>query len=387
MRRRRVVITGMGAVSPAGHSVAETWDAVVNGTSAVRPIKRFEPVAATKVAAPVPGYEGPVPDDQSLAATFGAMAVREAADDAGLTPYTRPALAFVAHHGERVLRSPDSRHAVYGTDELVQLMGRIAGAEQAVTVYGACAGGCLALGLAYDFVRSGRADLAIAGGVDCLLREIDYLQFANLYAMSTRDCPPSEASCPFDRRRDGFVMAEGAAFLIVEAAEHALERGAEPRAVVEGFGCSQSAYDLIASPPDARGPTLALQAALADAGAAPDSVDYINAHGTSTRDNDWCETMAIRKCFGKAAENIPISSSKSVLGHTMGAAGAIEAVVSVKALEEGRVPPTINLVERDPMCDLDYVPWSPRQADLRRVVSNSFGFGGHNAVLVLGRAS
>ncbi|MFJ8142277.1 beta-ketoacyl-[acyl-carrier-protein] synthase family protein [Streptomyces sp. NPDC096013] len=387
VQHRRVVITGMGAVCPGGLDSEATWKTVAAGISVVRPIERFRPLAAAKAGATVPGFEGPVDQDRSLAAEFGATALREALGDAGLSTGATVDFVAVAHHGERTLRSHGGRNGVYGIAELVRMLADMAGAARSAAVYGACAGGGLAIGGAYEFVRSGRADVAVAGGVDCLLREFDYAQFSSLYAMSTRDCPPAEASCPFDKRRDGFVMGEGAAFLVVEAEEHALARGAVPRAVLEGYGSSQNAYDLIASPPDARGPSLAMQAALADAGVQPESVDYINAHGTSTRDNDWCETLAVRQAFGPCADVIPMSSSKSILGHAMGAAGAIEAVISVKALEEGLIPPTINLKEPDPMCDLDYVPDTARRAELRRVMSNSFGFGGHNTAVILGRAS
>lgn len=387
VRYRQAVITGMGAVSSGGLDAEATWKTVAAGISVVRPIERFRPLAAAKAGAPVPGFEGPVDDDRSLAAEFGATALREALGDAGLSIGSTVDFAAVAHHGERTLRTHGGRNGVYGIAELVRMLASMAGAARSAAVYGACAGGGLAIGAAYELVRSGRAEVAVAGGVDCLLREFDYAQFSSLYAMSTRDCPPNESSCPFDRRRDGFVMGEGAAFLVVEAEEHALARGAVPRAVIEGYGCSQNAYDLIASPPDAHGPSLAMRAALADADATPESIDYINAHGTSTRDNDWCETLAIRHAFGGRADSVPVSSSKSMLGHAMGAAGAIEAVISVKALENGLIPPTINLREPDPMCDLDYVPDTAREAPLRRVMSNSFGFGGHNTSLVLGRPS
>jgi 3-oxoacyl-[acyl-carrier-protein] synthase II len=384
MTERRVVVTGIGAVSPGGLSAEQTWRTVVSGKSAVQQITRFEPIAGTKAAAPVPGFEGPAPDS-CLSETFGTMAIQEAIDDAGLPAQTRPAAAFIAHHGERLLRARNGRHEFYGVRELVELLGNEAGAARSAAVYGACAGSGIAIGMAYHSIRFGGSSIAIAGGVDCLIREFDYLGFSGLYAMSTRDCPPVQASCPFDRRRDGFVMGEGAAFLILESEDHALARGARPRAVVEGYGASQNAYDLVASPPDALGPSRAMSAALASAKVAPESVNYINAHGTSTRDNDWCETIAIRKSFGAAADGIPVSSTKSIIGHMMAAAGAVEAVICVKALEAGCIPPTINLEDQDPMCDLDYVPWQARKADLRRVVTNSFGFGGHNSVVVLGK--
>jgi 3-oxoacyl-[acyl-carrier-protein] synthase II len=205
--------------------------------------------------------------------------------------------------------------------------------------------------------------------------------------MTSRDCPPEEACCPFDARRDGFILSEGAGFVVVEDAEHAAERGATPLARLEGYAAHQNAYHFVASPPDAVGPSLAIAGALRDAGLAPEQVPYVNAHGTSTRDNDWCETLAVRTAFGDAADQVMMSSSKAVLGHTMGAAGAIEAIISMKVLEHQLVPPTINLQEADPNCDLDYVAGEARAVELDHVLSNSFGFGGHSSSLVVGRVA
>jgi 3-oxoacyl-[acyl-carrier-protein] synthase II len=259
------------------------------------------------------------------------------------------------------------------------------GARRALSLYGACAGGGLAIGAAMKLIESGKLDVCVAGGADCLLREHDFYHFCGLYAMTTRDCPPDEACCPFDERRDGFVLSEGAGFVVLEAEQHARARVADPLAVVAGFGSTQNAYHIVASPPDGAGPAEAMMAALTDARVAPEDVPYINAHGTSTRDNDVCETIAIRKAFGHHAENLMVSSVKSELGHTMGAAGAIEVALCTKILETGVIPPTINLHQPDPRCDLDYVPHEAREVSVDRVLSNSFGFGGHDAALLLAR--
>jgi 3-oxoacyl-[acyl-carrier-protein] synthase II len=204
--------------------------------------------------------------------------------------------------------------------------------------------------------------------------------------MSTRDCPPEQASCPFDARRDGFVLAEGAAFLVLESWTHAVARGARALARLAGFGLRQNAYHMFAPPPDGLGPANAMRDALRDAELTVTDVDHINAHGTSTKDNDSSETLAIREVFGGHADAVPVTSNKSQLGHTMGACGAIEAVLSIQSLRTGLMPPTSNLDQPDPLCDLDCIPGQAREGELRYVLSNSFGFGGHSASLVLGAA-
>ena len=236
-------------------------------------------------------------------------------------------------------------------------------------------------------MRAGAASTVLAGAADSALNGYDFFQFCNLHGMSERDCPPEEASCPFDQRRDGYLLGEGAGFLVLEAEGHARRRGAEPLAVVEGFGSSQNAHHFVALPPDAGGPIRAMRAALADADLPGDRVDYVNAHGTSTPDNDVCETLALHDVFGDHAPRLAVSSTKSTLGHATAAAGAVEAVICVEALRRGVAPPTVNLHEPDPRCDLDYVPHEARELPLRHVVSNSFGFGGHCASVVLGRAA
>ncbi|MGH3548697.1 MAG: beta-ketoacyl-[acyl-carrier-protein] synthase family protein [Pseudonocardiaceae bacterium] len=381
-----VWITGVGVVSPAGWTAEDTWQRVVDGIPCGRPIERFPLYEApAKFGAPVPGYEHEAPADTSLAIKFGESALAEALADAGLTPHTDAIdIALVATHGERQLPRPGRGPLLAYVQDVVDAMREASGAARASSVYGACASGALVVGSGVKLIQSGQADVVVAGGADSMLREVDFFSFCSLYAMTVRDCDPAEACCPFDARRDGFLMAEGAGFVVLESERHARARGVDPLAVIRGFGSAQNAYHSVASPPDALGPSYAISRALADARLCPADVDYINAHGTSTRDNDWCETLAIRKALGQAAEEVPISSSKGVLGHTMAPAGTIETIICVKALRDGVVPPTANFEEPDPACDLDYIP-KARELELNYVITNSFGFGGHNASLILGK--
>lgn len=382
-----VWVTGMGAVSPGGWTADETWDTVVNGRSCAQKLERFPLFeAATKVAAPVPGREHSLPLDSPLSVEYGLAAAREALAQAGLAADDRAVdVAVVASHGERRLPDLERDPLLGAISDLARTIADTVGASRSTALYGACAGGVLAIGTALKLLRSGVVSRVVAGGADSLLREIDFFSFCSLYAMSTRECPPEEASCPFDSRRDGFVLGEGAAFLVLEREDAARSRGAEPLATVSGFGSAQNAYHMVASPPDALGPSQAMARAMADARIDPSDVGYINAHGTSTRDNDWCESLAVHHAFGAAADSVAMSSSKSVLGHSMGAAGAIEAVLCVKALNEGVLPPTINLESPDPRCDLDYIPGAAREASPRYIVNNGFGFGGHSSAIVMGR--
>lgn len=381
---QRVWVTGVGAVTPGGLSAEETWTGVINGKRFGQPIRRFPLFdAGTRVGVPVQGREERALET-SHAIDFGVRAAREALAQAG-TDARSVDIAVVATHGERGLPGPGRDALVGPTDQIVDAIREVAGAPRATGLYGACAGGALAIGSAMKLIQFGQAQTVLAGGADSLLREIDFFSFCSLYAMTTRDCPPEEASCPFDARRDGFLLSEGAAFVVLEAEEHARARGAEPLATIEGFGFSQNAYHMVASPPDALGPEYAMRRAVEDARLDPADIDYISAHGTSTRDNDWCETLAIRRAFGASAESLPVSSVKGALGHSMAAAGAVETVLAVNALRDQVIPPTMNLAEPDPRCDLDYVPNNARVLNVDKIVNNSFGFGGHNASLVLGR--
>jgi 3-oxoacyl-[acyl-carrier-protein] synthase II len=392
----RAWITGLGIVSPAGWSAEETWQGVLGGTSFVRDLERFPTYeSSSRVAGMVPGREGPLPAD-SLSLEYGLHAAAEALRGAGL-PCGAPDdplveggavdVALVANHGENRLPRARDTGKLIGIREIAGRVAGLAGTDRYSAPYGACAGSAQAIGVAMRLIETGQADLVLAGGCDALVVPFEFMSFSSLYVMSTRQCPPEEASCPFDARRDGFVLAEGAAFLVLESPRHARARGAHPLAVAEGFGLRQNAYHMFAPPPDGQGLNQAMRSALHDAEVDTGDIGWVNAHGTSTKDNDLSETLAIRQVFGADADTLPVSSAKSQLGHTMGACGAIEAALSVLALRDGVVPPTSNLSCADPRCDLDYVSSGAREKKLDHVLSNSFGFGGHSASLVFGRVA
>jgi 3-oxoacyl-[acyl-carrier-protein] synthase II len=254
-----------------------------------------------------------------------------------------------------------------------------------LAVTSACATGTNALGEAAATIRRGAADVMLAGGAEAVIVELAMAGFASMGALSRRNGDPEAASRPFDKDRDGFVAGEGAGVLVLESAEHARARGARVYAEVLGYGVTNDAYHVAAPLENGEGAVACMRMALEDAGLEPAEVDYLNAHGTSTQLNDRSETAAVKTVFGEAAYDLPISSTKSMTGHLLGAAGGLEALLCVKALTTGLLPPTINYQTPDPACDLDYVPNEPRRADPRVVMSNSFGFGGHNACVILGR--
>lgn len=392
----RVVVTGYGAVTPGGWSAAESWATVVEGRSGVHRVERFETFdSSSRVAGMVPGRERGQLPPQSLSVEYGTHAAQEALAMAAIEPRTdversrgRTApvdVAIVANHGERRLPTPSSDGRIAGVRGISGEIAMVADARSHIAPYGACAGSAQAIGMAKRLIESGRADVILAGGCDALVTPFDFFSFSSLYVMTTRNCVPEEASCPFDLSRDGFVLSEGAAFLVLESETHARARGAQALAHLKGFGLRQNAYHMFAPPPDGLGPEYAMREALRDAGIGRHEIDHINAHGTSTKDNDTSETLAIRAVFGGLTESIPVTSNKSQLGHTMGACGAIETVLSIQSLRHGVIAPTINLKDQDPACDL-YIPRAPLRADITHVLSNSFGFGGHSASILLGAA-
>jgi 3-oxoacyl-[acyl-carrier-protein] synthase II len=253
------------------------------------------------------------------------------------------------------------------------------------SIYVACASGTQAIGMALNAIRRGEADVVLTGAYDSMVSEWYILLFALINALSTRNSDPQRASRPFDKDRDGFVMGEGAAMLVLEDLEHASSRGAHVHAEVLGYGSSLDAYHITDAPPNGEGAVAAMTNALQDAGITPHEIDYVNAHGTSTRDNDVAETQAIKTVLGEEAYRTAVSSTKSMTGHLISAAGALEACLCVCALRDGLVPPTTNLDAPDPECDLDYVPHKARHAEIHTALSNSFGFGGSNGTLVLRR--
>ncbi len=409
--RKRVVITGLGCVSPVGNNVAETWEALVSGRSGVAPITLFDAHKhETRFAAEVKGFDG--------AALFGSRAARrmdrytqfalaaalEAMEDAALkiNDGNRDCVGVLIGSGiggigtllaqVEVMRKRGVRRV---SPFLVPMMiADTAPATVAIhlgvrgpnmAVVSACATGSNAIGEATEIIRRGAADVMLAGGAEAAIVPVALAGLNVMGALSRRNDDPQRASRPFDKHRDGFVMAEGAAVVVLEALEHARARGATILAEVTGYGTTDDAYHVSAPAEGGAGAALCMRLALEDAGLCPEDIDYINAHGTSTPLNDKSETAAIKTVFQEQAYRVPVSSTKSMTGHLMGASGALEAVVCVKVLNEGLLPPTINYETPDPECDLDYVPNQARAVSVRHVMSNSFGFGGHNAVLIFSR--
>lgn len=409
---RGVVITGLGAVSAFGQGVRPLWEAVVEGRSGVRRIQSFDPTSyKTQVAAEVLEFDPTRYMDRRDArrfdrgALFAVNAAGEAIEQAGLLSDSldrwRVGVLIGCGIGgagsllksQRILEeSGPSRISPFLVPSCMADLGAAYVSIQygfhgpSMAVVTACATGNNSLGEAAEMVRRGRADVMIAGGAEAVILPVTLAGFDQLGATAcdSNDDPP-RACKPFDRRRSGFVVGEGAGVLVLEEREHALRRGATIYAELAGYGVTSDAYHIAAPDPEALGAAAALRMALEDAGIGPADVDYINAHGTGTQLNDAMETKAIRLVFGEQADHVMVSSTKAVTGHLLGAAGAVEAIISTLALYHGIVPPTVNLEAPDPECDLDYVPGTARRASLRHVVSNSFGFGGHNACLVFSR--
>mgnify|MGYP001770826298 FL=1 len=410
--RPRAVITGMGAITPLGLTVAELWENLLAGRSGVRPVTQFDVSAyPCRIGSYVVGFDPTrymsVKEARRMSrvSQYTIATAQEAIADAQLNLETedRERIGVVIGTGiggmERIdeglvaLRTKGpSRVSPFAlaaglpnmpAHHLSVMAGAMGPINCCVT---ACASGTQAVGEAVELIRRGAADVVLCGGVEASFAFDGPLAgFCAMRAVSLRNDEPERASRPFDAQRDGFVLGEGCAILVVERLDHALARGARIYAEVLGYASSSDAYHIAAPSPEGSGALRAMRWALQDAGLGPEDVDYINAHGTSTPANDATETIAIKALFGERAYDVPISSTKSMLGHTMGAAGAIEAIVSVLTIRDGIIHPTINLEYPDPVCDLDYVPWKPRPANVRIVLSNSFGLGGHNACLVIGR--
>ena len=400
----RVVITGIGVVSPVGLTNAEFWSALVEGRSGIGPITIIptERLTAT-IAAQALGFDPAAHFGAKRAGTidrvaqFAVVAARSAVRDAGLEIDEALALETATVVGTGVggqNSQDDSYHRLYAENArklhpltIPRLMINAAVSHvsmdlhlkgPAYSVASACASGTHAIGLAYQMLRSGQAPVAITGGADACVTVGTIKGWEALHVLSNDTCRP------FSKNRSGLVLGEGAAIIVLETRDHALARGARVYAEILGFGMSADAADITV--PDADGAARSIAAALRDARLAADAIDYVNAHGTGTILNDRTETIALRKVFGADADRLAISSIKGVLGHSLGAAGALEAAAAALTLQTQTIPPTANYQERDPDCDLDYVPNTARQGSLRVAISNSFAFGGLNAVLVLGRA-
>jgi 3-oxoacyl-[acyl-carrier-protein] synthase II len=406
MSGRRVVITGVGAVSPLGLNAGATWQGLVAGRSGVGPISLFDPTGfPVRIAAEVPGFE---PEEifgrrkarhldrvTQLALVATAEAVESAKLDIGADPERVGVVFGTGIGGIRSFEEGTAVLAERGPEwispyTLPMMIPNMAAGQVAIEwgIQGhssctvtACSASAQALGEALDLIRAGRIDAAVCGGSEAAVTRVAIAGFAAMKALSTRNDDPPGASRPFDAGRDGFVMGEAAAVLILEEEELARRRGAPILAELAGYGATSDAYHMTQPHPEGDGAVRAMRAACADAGIEPAEVGYINAHGTSTPPNDRVETLALKRVFGEKVP--PVSSTKSMTAHTLGAAGALEAVVCVQALNHQMLPPTINQETADPDCNLDYVANRARPEEFQVAMTNSFGFGGHNATLVL----
>ena len=408
MEKRRVVITGMGTINPVGHNVAESWQAVRDGVCGIAPITQYDSSAQkVHLAAEVKNWDPTAVLDKKEVrhmgrySQFAVAAAKEAMADSALNmeaeDSTRCAVMVSSGIGGiSTTESEQTRCLQKGFDKASPFYipsnianmaaGRIAiefGFKGMCTCpVTACAGGSNAVGDAFRHIRDGYAEVALCGGTEACVTPLSIGGFTSMRALHVGD-DPTRASIPFDAERDGFVLGEGAGILVLEEYEHAVARGAKIYAEVVGYGATCDAYHITAPAPGGEGGARAMQQALEDAGGvAPELVDYINAHGTSTPLNDSGETAAIKAVFGQHAYQLAVSSTKSMTGHMLGAAGGVEAIFTAMALKDGYLPATINYQEADPACDLDYVPNQGRAADLHYALSNSLGFGGHNACVL-----
>jgi 3-oxoacyl-[acyl-carrier-protein] synthase II len=410
--KRRVVVTGMGAITPVGNDVATTWQSLIQGKSGTAPITKFDASKfPVRFAAEVKGFnaldymdrkEAKRADQYTQYAIAGA---RQAMTDArliernGMDP---DRIGVIIGSGIGGLKSFEEQHDVYrerGVGKIspffipmfiadiaagiVSMMFNAKGPNYATV--SACATSAHAIGDAYRTIQYGDADVMISGGAEATVTPMAIGGFANMKALSERNESPETASRPFDATRDGFVMGEGAGILILEELEHALKRGATIYAEIVGYGATGDAYHLTAPAPDGEGAQRAMKRALKDAGLEPKDIQYINAHGTSTPANDFNETRAIKAVFGEHAKTVNVSSTKSATGHMLGAAGAVEAIVSAMVVGTGIIPPTINYHTPEPELDLNYTPNTSVKRDVNAILSNSFGFGGHNTTLAIKR--
>jgi 3-oxoacyl-[acyl-carrier-protein] synthase II len=405
---RRVVVTGVGLVSPVGVGTRANWDALCAGRSGIGPITRFDAAQhACRIAGEVKGFdplqflEKKDVKKMDVFIQFAIAASQFAMDDAGLsvTEDIAPRVGvFIAsgiggfttierEHKALMAGGPRKISPFFIPAAIINLAaGQVSirfgakGPNSATCT--ACSASAHAIGDAFEIIRRNAADVMIAGGSEAAITPMGVGGFAAMRALSTRNDEPERASRPFDAERDGFIMGEGSGVIILEALEFARQRGADIYAELVGYGMSADAFHITAPSEDGEGGVRVMQAALQEAGVGPEVVDYINAHGTSTPYNDKLETLAIKKCFGEHARAVAISSTKSMTGHLLGAAGGVEAGITALVVKEQMLPPTINLDHPDPECDLDYVPHTARAATVRYALSNSFGFGGTNGALL-----
>jgi 3-oxoacyl-[acyl-carrier-protein] synthase II len=408
---KRVVVTGLGVITSLGHNVPDFWASIIAGKCGIDRVSLFDATDyASQIGAEVRGWDPALHMDPKEVRRndrythFGFCAAKQAVADAAIDMAKEDPdrvgviigsgiggmWTIETQHKNLLERGPRKVSPFMIPALISNMVGGLVGIELGARgpnfcVVSACATATHAIGESLRIIRSGEADVMVCGGAEAAITPLAYAGFCSMKAMSTNNANPQKASRPFDANRDGFIMGEGAGILVLESLEHALARGARIYCELSGYAATCDAFHITQPDPDGKGLSLAMSRALSDARLRPDEIDYINAHGTSTPYNDKFETLAIKKVFGDHARKVMISSTKSMTGHLLGAAGGIEAVISVKTLETGEVPPTINLETPDPECDLDYVPNVKRSAPVRAVMSDNLGFGGQNAALVFRR--
>jgi 3-oxoacyl-[acyl-carrier-protein] synthase II len=405
------VVTGLGAITALGHNVCDNWEAMAAGKSGLGPITLFDASGyESRVAGEVKDFDPSQYMERKEArradrvTQFAFVAAHEALKQSGYAPGTDNGADFAVIVGTAIggittlvseydtLRekgpgrvSPFLMPMMLSDMTSGQLSIKLGARAVNYALISACASGADSIGEAANIIRRGDAEIALAGGTEAAITPICVAGFSAAKALTTRNDEPASASRPFDKERDGFVMGEGAGVVVLESEEHARGRGARILAELAGYGATSDAFHITQPDENGEGAARAMTKSLKQAGLRPDDIDYLNAHGTSTPMNDKLETLAVKKVFGEYAYSLPISSTKSVMGHLLGAAGAVEAVACIMAMQHGVIPPTANYATPDPDCDLDYVPNAARSASLEAVMSNSLGFGGHNASLIFRR--
>ena len=411
MKKRRAVITGIGVLAPNGNSLVEYWDALIAGKSGIAPIQSFDAEnLSVRIAGELSGFN---PEDHldrkeirklDPFSIYALVTSQEAISHSGLdqSDVNKERVSVIIGSGVGGIQTLENQHGIFSNRGqrrvspyfVPKMITNIAAGQIAIhhgfqgpnhTVVSACASGTDAIGSATRTIQYGDADVVVTGGVEASITGLCIAGFANMRALSTRNDDPTGASRPFDADRDGFVLGEGAASIILEEAEHARSRGASILAEVAGYGSTDDAFHITQPSKGGKGAIAAMQHALSDAQLEVEDVDYINAHGTSTPFNDKTESAAITTLFGEHAKKVKVSSTKSMIGHSLGASGALEAAACVQAISHNILPPTINYHTPDPECTLDYVPNTAQEAEVNVAMSNSFGFGGHNGVIVLKR--
>jgi len=409
MELKRVVVTGLGVLTSIGLSLEEFWSNCLAGKSGIARITHFDPADfSVKIAGELKGFNAEDHIDKiearkmdrfvHLAIGASDAALKDSGLDLGLTDRSRVGVlvgsgvggigTLEAQHTNLMTKGPSRVSPYFVPMMIVDMAPGVVSMRHGLkgpnfATVSACASGAHAIGEAFRILQMGKADVMVAGGAEAAVTPITVAGFASMKALSRRNDEPDRASRPFDRERDGFVLGEGAGTIVMETREHAEARRARIYAEVIGYGASADAYHMTAPDPEGEGAARAMALALEDAELGPEDVSYINAHGTSTQYNDKIETVAIKAVFGGHASRIPVSSTKSMVGHLLGAAGAVELVVCILSIRDGKIHPTANLDNPDPECDLDYVPGTARRSAVKTALSNSFGFGGHNVSLIV----